>query len=239
MQKAYEAAVEKETDIAPVEARIVERAVPLNEKVFPKPGMFAPLVTLAMLLVGLAWSVTRAIVMGPGSTESGGSLRDGTQADSEPVLVPLATRSSTASTVCRGVDAHRRAGGWSGLRSQPSGLILIQMIAAAVAGLLGRDADGACRTLIAGGRNNLDAAAEALALAKSLSAAGKAVVLVDWSERRNVAGGSGRRRNRPGLAQLIQGDVAFEDVNPETRRHGGPVRAGRRGTRRAERDLRS
>ena len=208
VQKAYEAALSSvQTGIAPVEARIVERAVPLNEKVFPKPGMFAPLVTLATLLVGLAWSVTRAIVRGPVTSGSSGSDRGTAREDREPTLTPLAP--ALVATPAARIAAPAAA--------MAKSTVVVPVAAcgdvtAAVAALLEREDAAACRTLVAGNSNGFDAAAEALALAKGLSAGGKVVVLVDWSNGvtslTEQAGGA----VAPGLAQLIQGDVAFEDA---------------------------
>ena len=50
----------------------------MNEKVWPKPAFFGPLVSLALLLVGLAWAVTRAIVSGPRGSNGGTSGNDDT-----------------------------------------------------------------------------------------------------------------------------------------------------------------
>lgn len=213
VQKAYEAALSSvQTGVAPVEARIVERAVPLNEKVFPKPGMFAPLVMLATLLVGLAWSVTTAIVMGPASSGGSRSEQKGSKSDRAMGLVPLATPLVAAASTVTGSARIAAPTVAQTTPVKPAAIEPNRDIAATVAALLDRDVDGACRTLIAGDSNGFDAAAEALAIAKDLSAAGKAVVLVDWStgttSLTDQAGGAAA----PGLAQLIQGDVAFEDA---------------------------
>ena len=216
VQKAYEAALSSvQTGIAPVEARIVERAVPMNEKVFPKPGMFAPLVTLATLLVGLAWSVTRAIVMGPGSAGGSNSDLEGSRMEREPSLAPIAPAlaapppaiaaaariAAPAATVAKAMPVAQA------VDREPN-----RDVDAAVSALLDREPTAACRTLIAGERSGLDAAAEALAVAKGLSAAGKAVVLVDWSNGATSLTDQAGGAAAPGLAQLLQGDVAFEDA---------------------------
>ncbi len=218
VKKDYEAARTKRGTGQAVEVRLVQEAKPSNEKVAPKPGMFAPLVTLAMLLVGLAWSVTKAIVMGPPTTGGGGSNRSGTR-DLEQISIPASAAlvaapaaAGAAAAAARAVAAKPAALANTAAQSVTQKPDVRGNVDAALAALLGRDGDGACRSLVAGERADIDAASEALALAKGLAAEGKSVVLVDWSSVASslteLAGGV----PTPGLAQLVQGDVAFEDV---------------------------
>jgi polysaccharide biosynthesis transport protein len=209
VQTALKAAISNEsTGGSQVEARIVQRAIPMNEKVWPKPAFFGPLVALALMLVGLAWSVTRAIVSGPrggASGPTGGEDRIPLQADVVPVAKPLAAQASFAQAA-------------TSLASEPVAAVLPNSNAAAGSvasiadALAGRTVAGACRSLVTGDRPNVDAAHEATALAKALAAAGKSVVLVDWanggSKLADMTGGAAA----PGIAQLIQGEAAFEDV---------------------------
>ncbi len=198
-----------------VEVRLVQEAKASNEKVSPKPGMFAALVTLALLLVGLAWSVTKAIVMGPPAAGGGGSGRRGSQLGLETASMPAAA--ALVATPAGAAMATARAEA-----SKPAAIEKPQRVTAkaeprcnvdaAVAALLARDAEGPCRSLVSGDSGGLDAAAEALALAKGLAAAGKSVVIVDWSSTASSLADLTGGVAVPGLAQLVQGDVAFEDV---------------------------
>jgi polysaccharide biosynthesis transport protein len=209
IQTALKAAISNEaTGGSQVEARIVQRAIPMNEKVWPKPAFFGPLVALALMLVGLAWSVTRAIVSGPrgGSNgPKGGDDRISLQSDVLPIAKPLAAQATFAQAAAATLAAEPVAAA----PATPGGTTSVSAIAEA---LVGRAANGACRSLVTGDRPNVDAASEAIALAKALAAAGKSVVLVDWanggSRLADMTGGA----TSPGIAQLIQGDAAFEDV---------------------------
>jgi polysaccharide biosynthesis transport protein len=217
VQTALKAAVSNEaTGGSQVEARMVQRAIPMNEKVWPKPAFFGPLVALALMLVGLAWSVTRAIVSGPrggASGPTGGDDRIPLQSDVLPVAKPLAAQPtfghSAATLTAEPVVAASVASTAVAGAGTDSGAYSVAAIADALAG---RAATGACRSLVTGDRPNVDAAAEAIALAKALAAAGKTVVLVDWAngggKLADMTGGAAA----PGIAQLIQGDAAFEDV---------------------------
>ena len=68
------------------------------------------------------------------------------------------------------------------------------------------------RSLITGEREGTDAGAAAIAFAKALAAAGRQVVLVDWSQ--NDAGIIPASPEAPaaGVSELLRGEVTFEDV---------------------------
>jgi polysaccharide biosynthesis transport protein len=212
---AYEEARTQRMVGPSVEVRLVQEAKPSNEKVAPKPGMFAPLVTLAMLLVGLAWSVTKAIVMGPPAAGGGGTDRSGSRVELEQISMPTAA-ALVAAPAGAAAAAARTAASTPAAIAKPQPAVAKPTprsnIDAAVAALVARDASGACRTLVAGDRADVDAASEALALAKALAADGKSVVLVDWSSAASSLNDHAGGAPTPGLAQLIQGDAAFEDV---------------------------
>jgi polysaccharide biosynthesis transport protein len=195
---------------APVEVKIVQRALPMNEKIWPKPAFFGPLVALALMLVGLAWSVTRAIVSGPrgsgGDTSGGNDTTLKLDAHDVPATQPLAAAQQ--------ISSLRSTAAAATTLEEPTVTAVTPnaTIASIGATLLQRDTSSACRTLVTGDRPGVDAAKEAVALAKSLAVDGMSVVLVDWanggSSLADLTGGAAS----PGIAQLIQGEAAFEDV---------------------------
>ena len=68
------------------------------------------------------------------------------------------------------------------------------------------------RSLIAGDSASIGEGPEALGLAKSLSATGKAVLLLDWAPRgQSIVGGLGLKVE-PGLTGLLDGRATFEDT---------------------------
>ncbi len=211
VKKDYEAIRTRGGTGQAVEVRLVQEAKSSNEKVAPKPGMFAPLVALATVLVGLAWSVTKAIVTGPPAAGGGGTEGRGSRGNLEQVSIPAAAALVAAPAAAL---AMSRAGSAKAqLVGRPDPVDLdSSRLDAAVAALLQREAAGACRSLIAADRADFDAAGEALGLAKALASAGKSVVLVDWSSTASSLADRTGGAPQPGLAQLIQGDAAFEDV---------------------------
>ena len=80
--------------------------------------------------------------------------------------------------------------------------------------LLGNaDSQGGYRTVIAGETTAVDAREEAADLAGALSAAGKQVVLVDWSlDGRRASADALGLEPTPGLMDLLDGRASFEDV---------------------------
>lgn len=191
-----------------VEAKIIQRAVAMNERVWPKPAFFGPLVSLAMLLVGLAWAVTRAIVSGPkggANDPADGEERIPLRAETVAVATPIIAQAQFAS-VAR-TPASVTAVTDAGL-TETTGTT----VAVIVDALAQREANGACRTLVTGDRPGVDAAQEAISIVRSLAASGKAVVLVDWANGGSTLADLTGGTVAPGIAQLIQGDAAFEDV---------------------------
>jgi polysaccharide biosynthesis transport protein len=231
VKKAFEIAdTGTRTGDAPVEVKIVQRAFPSNEKVWPKPAFFGPLVALALFLVGLAWAVTRAIVSGPrGSDGSNTSGNDRGRVPMEPTAAlaaqPLAaaprlaqatsqfagpTVAETAAPTSSGPQLAMAAAPSVTTQDANANTTTINDVADH---LIARDGgEASCRTLVAGDRPGVDGAAEALALAKALGMSGKSVVLVDWAHAGSDLAAMTGGVAGPGLAQLIHGDAAFEDV---------------------------
>jgi uncharacterized protein involved in exopolysaccharide biosynthesis len=199
VQQAYQKAVSTQTTgDAPVEVKIVQRALPSSEKVWPKLWL-AGLVGLAGLLSSLFLTITRALMRGP--------------------IAAVATPVDRTTTVrLEATDTGAAA-------SKPARLPRVQAGAApapaAAGGGLGAVANqilmraaktGTHRTLVAGSRPTVDAALEALDLAKAIARSGAAVVLVDWSAGPSSLASVASAVASPGLAELVRGDAAFEDV---------------------------
>ncbi len=155
--------------------------------------MRAPGSATATMILGLVWRVTRELLAGarsdsrstsglPQSLAGGGSPPDGHE--------PSFDRSHTPPVV------HRETS-----------------IAAIAARLSAQSAvQTGYRTMIAPENDSLDCAAEAMALAKALGAAGRQTLLIDWSA---VGPGFAQRigmPDKPGLNNLLAGDASFEDI---------------------------
>lgn len=196
VKQAYEEARTLRQVGPTVEVRLVQEAKASNEKVSPKPGMFSPLVALATMLVGLAWAVTKSIVVGPPSAAT--PVRP---ADAAPPRLAAAPSDAASS------PPDAMAAATLATKPQPK-----SDCETALAALLARETGSACRSVVAADASGASAAATALALAKGLAGAGKSVVLVDWSAQASPLSDLAGALATPGLAQLVQGDVSFDDV---------------------------
>lgn len=201
LQKQYEAAVSTvSAGAAPVEIKIVQRAFPLNEKTWPKISMMAPLASLAVMLLGLAWTVPNELLR----AARGGppSQAPASQAASQPVARAEERREAPLLEV-------------SALPSPAPGQVGSQMVSvdAAAAALLQRPAQkSGVRTMISGRDERTPTLVEALALARALSQAGKRVVLVDWTDRSPGMAEHVSAQTKPGLAQLLAGACGFNEA---------------------------
>lgn len=207
IEKAFNEALSKgNAPSARVGVEIIQRAIANPEKVFPKPAFFGPLMALATLMIGLAWTVTREIVSGPRGSSGGSSgndrikLQSTEPAMSEPQPVAASARLTAAPTLdMPAVTAADTA--------QPL------TVASAAKMLLDRtDGQPGFRMLVSGDSMVVDAAAEAVSIAKALSAGGKQVALVDWSAGASTLADLVGGTRGPGITELIQGDASFEDV---------------------------
>jgi uncharacterized protein involved in exopolysaccharide biosynthesis len=210
IERSYNEALSKgSAPTTRVGVEIIQEAIPSLEKVFPKPGFFGPMLALAALLVGMAWTVTREIVSSsrPAQTAAREAPRqlDAIHAANDPR--PASPRTQPAAPPARSGASAATASAASPPKPDLSG------IAAVAANLLDRtNGQPGFRSLIAGDTSAIDAAAEAIALAKALSKTGKQVALVDWTIGANTLADQVGAAREPGLAQLIDGQVAFEDV---------------------------
>jgi uncharacterized protein involved in exopolysaccharide biosynthesis len=225
LEKAYNEALSKgNAPTSRVGVEIIQQAIPNPEKIFPKPVFFGPLMALASMLLGLAWTVTRELVAGPrgnsGGADGNGRFKlETTEPNLSPVQ-PLAAATQIAApvmVVAPDVQAPTPVAALSDAAqsatvdgSAPRGRnIGITGVAAAL--LERTENQPGYRSLIAGDSESVDAANEAIVLAKALSKGGKQVVVVDWAGKNALANVVGGARG-PGMAQLIEGEAAFEDV---------------------------
>jgi uncharacterized protein involved in exopolysaccharide biosynthesis/Mrp family chromosome partitioning ATPase len=75
-----------------------------------------------------------------------------------------------------------------------------------------RPAEGGHRTLLTGETGSIDAAGEALSLAKAMAADGAQVILVDWSPSGAGLAAAAGLNTVSGINDLIAGDANFEEI---------------------------
>lgn len=212
----------------PVEAQVISKAQPSSVPVYPKKGSLAALISIATLLLGLAWTITKALFQG--ARAGAGSAKSATvqAADTtgaqraEPELpgaatpiLPVKVSGPAAVAVHTGPDAITS---------------LAQHLAAA------RPQENGHRTLITGETAAVSPGADAIALASSLAQSGSNVVLIDWSPSgTGVLPLSGIART-PGFNDMITATAGFEQIVqrlPESRAHvimaGAPLEGGSAG----------
>jgi len=185
-----------ESRAVPIEAQIVTKARPSSVPSFPKKLPYAGLVAMAILLFGIAIIVTRALftaARAPGQQKTAwahiGSAHESAEAEA---LGSGAEPSDAFST---------------------GAVQTVQSVSMLARHLLVRPPDvGGFRTLITGETDAVDAGSDGIDLARALADAGADVILVDWSlDGYGVAESIGAQ-TRPGMAELLQGQVKFEDV---------------------------
>ena len=207
--------------IAPVTVKVIQQAVASSDPVSPKKA-YAFLAMAATALTGLAFSIAKGVLTGtrgsaPMNTQprggrggqggSGGSGRSGGQGD--PNGRRAGHREDEPSPLAA---ASTGAAGGSGMTQPSRGR-------AAVAG----DIEGIChrlverandqpgyRTLITAEDDAIDAATLAIDLARRIVAAGKRVVLVDWSSAAKPLSSQLGIPRVPGIRELVANEVPFE-----------------------------
>jgi uncharacterized protein involved in exopolysaccharide biosynthesis/Mrp family chromosome partitioning ATPase len=194
----------------PVEAEIIAKAQPESVPVFPRKTQLSALITVASLMFGAAWIVTRALFR-----EARGSVR----AVSRPMPKPTSLRVEPMLPAQREpllreiIDSD--AEGPSAAPSPPRQPVYIGSgdISALVARIEDRrPVQGGHRTLLTGEVENIDPSREALELARGIADTGAQVILVDWSmDGIGMADAFGIDAS-VGLNDLIRGDASFEEI---------------------------
>jgi len=172
----------------PVEAQIVSLARPTSVPSFPKPLPYSVLAAMAALLFGIAITITRALFT---AARAGHPARDDAEiaaASPSAPAVPVFARDAV-------------------------GVQLVQSISDLAHHLIAHPQDiGGFRALMTGSTEQLDIAAEAIALAKAMADAGADVMLIDWSPEGQGIGERMGFEQRSGFNELLQGKASFEDV---------------------------
>lgn len=224
LQAQFEANKARTTPGAvPVEAQLITQARASSVPTFPRKGPYSGLVAAAMFLFGLAWTISKALFVGARS--QGG----GAEAGRPGVMSPAPSRAEPALAKDREV-AHPPAAATiaaapiSGSKSAApvatiptatapsSGAMHSSMQAISSRMVAKAPGQGGYRVLVAGESDDVDAAAEAIELAKAIATSGKQVILVDWAlDGTGLSSKVGVQRT-PGLTDLLQGAARFEDV---------------------------
>ncbi len=217
LQAQYESNKARATPGAvPVEAQIITQARISSVPTFPRKGPYSGLIAAAMFLFGLAWTISKALFVGARS-QGGAAVSVHTAPMSTAVSrTEPALAMGQVSAAGHGASAVARPAAAPAIVSQAStseAADKLPTISAIASRIVARaPSQGGYRVLVAGDHDDVDAAAEAIELAKSISNTGKQVILVDWSlEGAGLSSKVGVQRT-PGLTDLLQGAARFEDV---------------------------
>jgi polysaccharide biosynthesis transport protein len=228
------------TKTVPIEARLVTQARASVQPTFPKKLPFSLLAMVGTFLFGLAWVVTRELLLGarPGSARNpGGNSPTGRGArnDEQAGLTPRLALGYAPSAAAAGVAGSAVAVAKAAAEAKTADAT--QALAARSAAVLGKGAvkpdsgssalnieatitrlvknggvQPGYRSLITGDTSIADTSDEAVDIATGLTRAGKQVVLVDWNLNGKGFAASIGAANKPGIADLLAGTVSFEDV---------------------------
>ena len=203
------------TKTVPIEAKIVAQARANSTPTFPKKAPFSILAMAGSFLLGLAWIVTRELLAGARTNPNNGGT--GPRSPMTPILAggsasagrALGELSTSGPAVAAAVAETVTL---PAIVAAPIGPALVS-VEGVVARLLERSSNqSGFRSMVAPESRQIDAGAEAVAVATGLTRAGKQVVLIDW----NLDGAGGAEQlnvsQQPGMTDLLQGNVSFEDV---------------------------
>ena len=221
------------TTAVPANASIYSRASESSTPVFPKTGPITLLVMAATFLGGLAMVLTKALLFGsaapdaaarprgrgPASGSSASSAGSGSMTGGGGRLEPVPLAASAWAASSGGSDPATMSGlsrsiaEPSEARTSPSPAQHMGSLDAIAKHLLMRASDQpGYRTLITGDDDGLEFAADAVELGKALGAAGKNVVLVDWSIAAKSISSILSIPRTPGIRELISGEASFDAV---------------------------
>jgi len=217
LRERYEASRSRGTTKAvPVEVQVIATASPSSRPSAPKREQIAALASAATFALGLVAVLLRELLAaGSGRAERPGPIRR-RQSASASTPQPSVARGSepTARAAAPAMPvASDRQPGTSALADRPAAPVELATVAQVVERLIANSAgQGGYRTLVVGGATGVDVHEHAVEIAAGLSAAGRHVVLVDWSPD-----GQGLSRilglpAAPGFSDLLAGSASFEDV---------------------------
>ena len=205
----------KTSGTAPIEARVISDARPSTDPSSPKRAMLSLLASAAGLIFGFAWVILKELFT---SSRRGGPMQQSHPVMAEPTF-HAAPQQAAQAVAAAPAAARLRVPASSAVRSTAAPIeasapsapsASVDAIANRLAG--NAQGQGGYRTVITGAAANIVAHEEALDLTGALAAAGKQVVLVDWStDGRGFSEGLGLDVT-PGLMDLLGGRASFEDV---------------------------
>jgi polysaccharide biosynthesis transport protein len=170
-------------------------------------------------LLGMAWMVTRELLTGarsgagPNSAPGGGSDTRRPLAPSTGGMEPAFARAIAARVPAVAATAALKEEPVELAATSDTGETRLASIDKVAARLIAASATQAgLRTMVAPESRLLDVSSEAIELVKAIAASGKQVVLVDWSLDGTGFSAALGVPNKPGMTDLLQGDVSFEDV---------------------------
>lgn len=208
------------TKAVPIEARIVTLARPSSLPTFPKKMPFSVLAMAGSFLLGLAWMVTRELLTGARGHQGPNTAPGGGSEPRRPIAPPaggmepaftraIASRDATAATAVATSIAAPVA---LATNSDTSSTRLNSLDKVADRLITSSATQAGFRTMVAPESRLLDASSEAIDLVRAIAASGKQVVLVDWTLDGSGFSAALGVPNKPGMTDLLQGDVSFEEV---------------------------
>jgi polysaccharide biosynthesis transport protein len=205
-----EAKTRKDPTAVPAFAKIISRAQESTTPVFPKTGPLSLLVMAATLFSGLALIITKALWTG--SRPASASRPRAPQRETT-AAAPQPARMSVNQGVQTPVKSAVADSGEKAPEASRPGPAAVPSLNALSEHLLARASDQpGYRTMIAPEEDGIEAAGEAVELGRRLVAAGKSVVLIDWSvSARSVAGLLPISRS-PGIREYLAGEADFDAI---------------------------
>jgi succinoglycan biosynthesis transport protein ExoP len=195
----------------PIEARIVSRARAASVPEFPRKGPFAGLAAFATLLLGLAITITRALLAGARSTAAPRVGQSGVARSAgrtEPILSPV--QAAVQPDVELGGEQHT-------VPNEPMPIADADVARVGTIGSLARRLSSRCdgggyRTLIAGETDMMGIGSHAIELAKAVAEIGQSVILIDWAPEGDGIAHALTMPQGPGIFELLSGGANFEQV---------------------------
>ena len=219
-----EAKLKTRTRVVPVEVKILSKAMPSSVPVFPKKAQLTALVTLATVLFGMAWVITRALLSGARAHAGADHpMRRASDQDLDRSLAATPRSQDLAGNAAPPYETHpaRPLASSNSSASANGAEVYIDDAGVADIASVARLArhirthtsqSGGVRTLVTSAAAAIDPSVEGLALAEELAREGQQTIVIDWSVDetgfcRRIGLGA-----RPGFNDLARGGASFEDV---------------------------
>jgi len=188
----------------PVEAQIISKAQAASLPVSPRKGQSAALVAFAGLLLGTFWTITRALFVGARGGNAGAKPQNDSEAFEIRVEPALPGKKDAKLNDLK--KSARAAASAAATVDKPNIAAVAERLISAA------PAQGGHRAMVTGETVGVDAAADAIALAKSIGERGRHVILINWSTSgQSMAAQAGVTAGK-GMTDLVLGAGSFEDV---------------------------